>query len=151
MKSLVLLRHQKCIHWQKYVSREADTPDGYTLAFVPPNAKVASLAGAEVEAAALDSPVLSSIWGAAKIGTSFLQSICATYTVWQARGDQITHYGYAASALTVAPYAVMSTLNLIGNSLTPDYLTLYLVRSAMMNEAEKHNGARFEGGVRRQV
>lgn len=135
----------------RIVHGKRDTPDGYTLAFVPRNAKVASLAGAEVEAEVLDSPVLSSIWGAAKMGISLFQSLYATYTVWQARGDQITRYGYAAFALTVAPYAVMSTLNLIGNILTPDYPTLYLVRSQMMDEAEKREGARFEGAVGRLV
>ena len=128
-----------------------ETPPGYTLAFVPRNAKVVSLAGAETEAEALDSPVISSIYGVAKIGISLFQSLYATYTVYQARGDQITRYGYAAFALTVAPYAVMSTLNLIGNMLTPDYPTLFLVRSEIMAEAEKRKGSRFEGLVGRLV
>lgn len=128
-----------------------DTPPGYTLAFVPRNAKVVSLAGAEVEAEALDSPTLSLVWGTAKMGISLFQSFYATYTVWRARGDQITRYGYAAFALTVTPYAVMSTLNLIGNMITPDYPTLYLVGSKTMDEAEKRKGARFEGAVGRLV
>ncbi|KAA6412614.1 MAG: hypothetical protein FRX48_03606 [Lasallia pustulata] len=135
----------------RMVHGKRDTPPGYTLAYVPRNAKVVSLAGAEADAEGLDSPVLSSIWGVAKVGISLFQSLYATYTVWQARGDQITRYGYAAFALTVAPYAVMSTLNLIGNMLTPDYPTLYLVRSSMMNEAEKRKGALFEGAVGRLV
>ncbi|MCJ1302248.1 hypothetical protein MMC08_005051 [Hypocenomyce scalaris] len=126
-----------------------ETPPGYTLIFVPRNAKVVSLAGAETEAEALDSPVISSIYGVAKIGISLFQSLYATHTVYQARGDQITRYGYAAFALTVAPYAFMSILNLIGNMLTPDYPTLFLVRSEIMAEAEKRKGSRFEGVVGR--
>ena len=62
-------------------------------------------------------------------------------------GDQIQRYGYAAFGLTVAPYLLMSIVNLLGTMLTPDYPCLYLVSSEVMDEAARREGARFEGMV----
>jgi hypothetical protein len=55
-------------------------------------------------------------------------------------------YGYAAFGLTVAPYLVMSLVNLISTVLTPDYSVVYLVRTDIMEEAERHEG-HFNGVV----
>ena len=58
-------------------------------------------------------------------------------------GDQLKWFGYVAPGLTVLPYAVMSGLNLIANLLTPHYPTMYLVRSEVMEEAERRAGSQF--------
>jgi hypothetical protein len=70
-------------------------------------------------------------------------------TLYQSRGDQISRYGYAAFDLTVAPYVVMSAVNLLGNLMVPGYPALYLVKSSVMIEARKDGGACFDGVVGR--
>ena len=59
---------------------------------------------------------------------SIVQVLLASATLYETRGDQFNQYGYAAFGLTVIPYIVMSIVNLLGNLLTPDFPTLYLVR-----------------------
>jgi hypothetical protein len=78
---------------------------------------------------------------------SLAQAFYASITLYQAKGDQITRYGYAAFGLTVAPFVVMSIINLIGNLLTPQYPALYLVDSTIMAEARKRDGFHIEGVV----
>ena len=53
-------------------------------------------------------------------------------------------FGFVAPGLTVLPYAFMSGLNLIANLVTPHYPTMYLVRSEVMEEAERRAGYRFD-------
>jgi hypothetical protein len=117
-------------------------PKEYKLAFVPRNAKVSN-----VESLPADQVEISSSYSWLKVIVAIFQSSYASYTLYQSRGDQIKRYGYAAFSLTVAPYAVMSMVNLLGALLTPDYPTLYLVRSDVMDEAEKKYGAKFDGVV----
>ena len=69
--------------------------------------------------------------------------------MYETRGDQIERYGYAAFGLTVAPYLVMSIINLIGTVLTPDYSTLFMIESEIMEEAGQSDGACFRGAVGR--
>ena len=78
---------------------------------------------------------------------AIFQTLYASATLYQTRGDQIKRYGYAAFGLTVAPYLVMSIINLLGTMLTPDYPCVYLVRSEIMDEASRREGAKFEGMV----
>jgi hypothetical protein len=78
---------------------------------------------------------------------AIFQAIYASVTLYETRGDQIQHYGYAAFGLTVAPYLVMSLLNLISNILTPDFPAMYLMRNDIMDEAAKREGGHFEGIV----
>lgn len=56
-------------------------------------------------------------------------------------------YGYSAFGLTVAPYVTMSFINLCGTLLTPAYSHMYLVSTAIMNEAQKRTEADFGGVV----
>ena len=104
----------------------------YELMFVPDEAAVvpASLkTGTEYAA------TMSASYGFAKALVAVFQTIYSSITLYRARADQISDYGYAAFGLTVAPYAVMSIVNLIGNMLTPDYAALHLVRSHDLEEA----------------
>ena len=70
-------------------------------------------------------------------------------TLYQTQGDQIERYGYAAFGLTVIPYLVMSVVNLLSTILTPEYSTLYMVESLVMEEARRRDGAYFTGAVGR--
>jgi hypothetical protein len=78
---------------------------------------------------------------------SLAQAFYASMTLYQTGDGQITKYGYAAFGLTVAPFVVMSIINLIGNLLTPQYPALYLVDSTIMAEARKRDGFHIEGVV----
>jgi hypothetical protein len=90
--------------------------------------------------------VVSCNYSLVKILLALGQAIFAAVTLYNTRGDQIVQYGYAAFGLTVAPYAVMSILNLIGNCFCPEYPTAYLVESSVMNEA-RARGASIYGVV----
>lgn len=89
---------------------------------------------------------LSSSYNFTKALIAILQLLFATYTLVQTRGDQIDRFGYAAFGLTVAPYLIMSFINLLSSLLAPDYSHIYLVRSKVMEEAENHGGY-FNGYV----
>ena len=92
---------------------------------------------------------LSSVNNLAKGMIAVFQTIYASFTLYNVRGDQIQNYGYTAFGLTVVPYICMSTINLASTLLTPDYPTMYLVESEAMEEAKKRQGAKFEGVVGR--
>ena len=74
------------------------------------------------------------------------QAIYTSVTLYQARGDQIDQYGYAAFGLTVAPFVLMSIINLIGNIFSPTYDAIYMIETSVMSEARRH-GCRFDGVV----
>ncbi|KAK3374359.1 hypothetical protein B0T24DRAFT_577320 [Lasiosphaeria ovina] len=81
-----------------------------------------------------------------KLLVSFIQAAWAIITLYQTRGDQIEQYGFAAFGLTVAPFAFMSVVNIIANASTPEYPTLYLIKTPLMKEAIKEHGS-FDGVV----
>lgn len=74
------------------------------------------------------------------------QAIYTSVTLYQTRGDQINQYGYAAFGLTVAPFVLMSIINLIGNMFSPTYNAIYMIETSVMTEARRH-GCRFDGVV----
>jgi hypothetical protein len=57
------------------------------------------------------------------------QTLFAITTLYQTKGDQLERFGFAAFGLTVAPYAFMSVINLLGNLVCPEYPAMYLVES----------------------
>ena len=73
-----------------------------------------------------------------------VQALWATLTIYQAQGDQIQVYGYAAFGLTVVPYAFMSVVNAVANLLTPQYATIFVIRTPAMTEAEQRGKACFK-------
>ncbi|ERF74268.1 hypothetical protein EPUS_01955 [Endocarpon pusillum Z07020] len=91
-------------------------------------------------------PRLSPSYSLSKGLFAIFQAFWASYTLWQARGNQIDEYGYAAFGLTVVPYLIMSIINLFSTILTPDYSTVYMVRTDIMDEAERRQG-HFDGIV----
>jgi hypothetical protein len=83
---------------------------------------------------------LSKNYNIPKILISILQIIWGIITLYRRRGDQVRLYGYGAFGLTVAPYAIMSIINLATNLLRPEYATMYLVHNREMDEAWDHGG-----------
>jgi len=71
---------------------------------------------------------------------ALVQALLAIQTLYQTRGDQLTRYGYSAFGLTVAPYAIMSLVNLLGALSRPEYDAVYLVGSPIMVEERRRRG-----------
>lgn len=114
-------------------------PDEYNLAVLPSDAVVHL--GHKYISISSSYSVLSAV-------ISIIQVCLASATLYKTRGNQLEEYGYAAFGLTVVPYVIMSIVNFCGNALTPDYPTLYLVRSKEMREAqERYPEVEFDGVV----
>ena len=140
-------------------------PPGYGLSVVSSTSTVANLdnrvdteGSEEVEVSPnkllvseLQSPStfdISSSYSFSKGTIAILQVLYASATLYNTRGDQIDRYGFTAFGLTVAPYLVMSIVNLTGTILTPTYPTAFLVESEIMDEARRRGGY-FRGAVGR--
>ncbi|KAI9781970.1 MAG: hypothetical protein M1839_005563 [Geoglossum umbratile] len=99
---------------------------------------------------------LSCNYNLVKVLIALGQVVYATATLYRTRGNQIARYGYSAFGLTVAPYALMSIVNLIGNIMCPEYPAMYLVWSkdmgALINEmkSEEQEGKEKDGVVTSQ-
>ncbi|KAF2000613.1 hypothetical protein P154DRAFT_598655 [Amniculicola lignicola CBS 123094] len=115
-------------------------PPGYQYAIIPPSAQFTASSKTTIE--------IASTYNFVKVLAALAQTGYASLTLYRSRGDQIERFGYAAFGLTVAPYAVMSVMNLIGNLCRPDYASLYLVDTSIMDEARRRGG-NFEGTVAR--
>lgn len=115
-------------------------PDGYIIASVAPETR---LRFKDPSSAAIR---LSYDYSVSKAAISFLQGAWSSIVLYKTRGDQIDRYGFAAFGLTVAPYAVMSTVNLLANLVTPTYPAMFMIRTPAMEEAE-HEGGFFEGHI----
>jgi hypothetical protein len=118
-----------------HVSGTCDLPEGYRLAYVPPNAQVEHV----MPEVAL-SRILQTSYSLASGVISIVQIISACSALYQSKGYQIDAYGYAAFGFTVTPYLVMSFLNLLANCFTPSFPNLYLVHTEMMDEAISRGG-----------
>ena len=127
----------------------SEPPDQYEFTFVPRNTKVLSLVDPTLippdstSESPVSTPKLSSSFNLVKGIAAMLQLLYTSFTLYHTNGGQLNQYGFAAPGLTVLPYAVMSGLNLLANLVTPSYPTLYLVRSKVMEEAERRPGTRF--------
>lgn len=119
-------------------------PEGYALSVVPPGAQVDELQSSGNTPCTTE---LSSNYNLPKALTAIFQTLYASATLYQVRGNQLQRYGYSAFGLTVAPYLVMSVINLASTMLTPDYPAMYLVISEAMEEAQRRKGSKFEGMV----
>jgi len=134
--------HGKCI-----------LPPGYNLRILPSGATVSGIdirqtADEQMPESSVISESLSCSYSFSRALVAIVQTIFASVTLYRTKGDQLQHYGYAAFGLTVVPYLIMSIVNLISTIVTPDYPTVYLVRSDIMDEAStsQRKGC-FEGIV----
>lgn len=71
---------------------------------------------------------------------SVAQVIFSSVTIYQARGTQLEKYGYAAFGLSVFPYTLMSLVNLVASAITGEYPTIYILRTAVLEEAKQRGG-----------
>ena len=115
---------------------------GYHLAVVPRSCTV-------IPESSSDKIIISTSYNPLSIIAAIFQALYASLTLYETRGDQLTRYGYAAFGLTVAPYLVMSIVNLFGCLATPTYDTMYLVRSKALGELEYKSNRKpyFDGNV----
>ena len=110
-------------------------PEGYTFAVVPPDAKFLTRGPAAIS---------YEFSNAVDVLIALGQTVFTIATLYQTRGDQIARYGYAAFGLTVAPYAVMASINFLAHFIYPTFPEMYLVRSSGMLMALQE-GATFDG------
>lgn len=119
--------------------------DGYDIKPVPRDAKICT-----VTSMAQQKPevLVASSYSTLKSIAALAQAIYAAVTVYRVRGDQLNRYGMASFGLTVTPYVLMSIMNFFAHVVTPDYSALHLVRSDVMDEAERRGGI-FDGVIGR--
>jgi hypothetical protein len=91
---------------------------------------------------------ISGSYSLVKIIIAVLQALFATSTLYSSAGPQIDRFGYAAFGLTVAPYAVMSIINLLGNLICPEYSAMYIVETQTLRDVRSGSQAR---GVQGQL
>ncbi len=122
-----------------------NVPRGYRLSLVP---RWATFIEADRAPRPTQTTKLSYNYSLVKIMVSFGQAIYAIFTLYRTGGDQISQFGYAAFGLTVAPYAVVSILNLLGSLLCPEFPVIYMVESSIMEEARRRGDEyKFQGTV----
>jgi len=117
-------------------------PVGYAYTLVPPTALIKPM---PTSTSAITDIAQSRDF--VKVLVALFQVIYSSWTLYEARGNQVELFGPISFSLTVAPYAVMSVINLMGSLLVPVYPTVFLVRSEVMNEAESRVGGEFGGVV----
>ncbi|KAI9687420.1 MAG: hypothetical protein M1820_010457 [Bogoriella megaspora] len=129
--------------------------DEYYLAFVPAHANLAFArdssheghSSASRSGVSYQKPTIPCSYNAIQAFIGLAQAMWAIITIYQARGDQIQHYGYAAFGLTVVPYALMSVVNGVANLVTPQYATMFLIRTPAMTEAEQRGKGFFKAAL----
>ena len=108
-------------------------PYRFGLRTLPPYVKVKSRLSDRTDGRPRTIP-LSCSRNLLKCAAALVQVGFACYTLYRTRSDQTRKYGYAAFGLTVIPYAVMSVINLIANLLSPEYPTMFMVHSDVLEE-----------------
>ncbi|KAK0512873.1 hypothetical protein JMJ35_004890 [Cladonia borealis] len=116
-------------------------PPGFELSIIDPNSTLELKDDYQIQLASSN----SLLKGLAAI----VHLVSTSILLFKMRGDQFRRYRLSAFALTVIPYLLMSLVNLMGSILTPDYPVLYMVKTEIMIEAERRDGAYFEGVVGR--
>ena len=112
----------------------SDLEPGYSIIMLPPCTPVRELPQDDA------TDRIASAYDSIKVLVALGQAILAIRTLYQTRGDQIDRYGYASFGLTVAPYAIMSIINLLGALSRPDYDAVYLIGSPTMIEERRRKG-----------
>lgn len=71
---------------------------------------------------------LSCNYSALKATAAIMQTLYASFGLYQVSGDQIKKFGYASYSLTVIPYILMSLINLLATLCQPSYPRMFLVK-----------------------
>jgi len=130
---------------RKIHGTKIELPVGYAYTLVPPTALIKLVPPLPASTSATTNIAQSRDF--VKVLVALFQVIYSSWTLYEARGNQIELYGPFSFSLTVAPYAVMSAINLMGGLLVPVYPTVFLVRSEVMDEVERRCGGGCFGGV----
>ena len=117
-------------------------PPGFALSIVDPNSIVLELKDD-------DHFQIGSSYSLFKGLAAIAHLVSTSILLYKTQGDQFRRYRLSAFGLIVIPYSFMSLVNLMGSILTPDYPALYMVKTEIMIEAERREGACFEGVVGR--
>jgi hypothetical protein len=126
-------RHQIITGNLKQIKGKFSLPEGYDLAMLPRHAAVRLID-------CVKCTEIKYAYNLPKIVIAIVQLLYALISLYHARVYQITQFGYAAFGLTVAPYAVMSFMNLISCLLSPDFEEVYIISSGVMEEARARGG-----------
>jgi hypothetical protein len=76
---------------------------------------------------------LAKTYNLPKIPISILQTLWEIVTLWRMLGDRIALFGYGAFGLTVAPYAIMSIVNLATVLLRSEYTDVDLIHCCRLD------------------
>lgn len=120
--------------------------EGYALAILPEHAKVQPRSNTRHDEQIKHKDCLtlpSYSHSPLRILVAIIQLYFSISTLVSTRGDQISRYGYAAFGLTVVPYLLVSTVNLIGSLVTPTFDRVYLIETPIMEEA-RSRGCHFD-------
>ncbi|KAK5651252.1 hypothetical protein OQA88_12660 [Cercophora sp. LCS_1] len=118
-------------------------PAGYDITLLPRDYSVQPLAispSSGKTATGYTSNTISCDYNFVKIAASLAQTIAGSLTVYQASKAQFALFGFTQSSLTVIPYILMSLTNLAANITCPNYSTLYLVETDLLEEAKGLGG-----------
>lgn len=80
-----------------------------------------------------------------KMGASIAQVFFSVYNIYHARSNQLEQYEYAAYGLSV------SLLNAICVGWIGDFTCAYVLRTPVLEEAERREGAKFVGALGKVV
>jgi hypothetical protein len=84
-----------------------------------------------------------------KILAAIFQTLYSAFELYSSRGHQLEKYGYAAYALTVLSYVMMSLINLVAALFQPQYPSKFIVTYAGKgNESEVTKERRDAGEVK---
>ncbi|CCM06003.1 uncharacterized protein FIBRA_08246 [Fibroporia radiculosa] len=84
-----------------------------------------------------------------KIFSAIIQIGAAIFTLSLPEPDQFSRWGYAAYALSVIPYALMSAVNMACTAIVGDQSSGHILRTHILEEAERRPGGLFDGTVGR--
>ncbi|KAI9769223.1 MAG: hypothetical protein M1840_004352 [Geoglossum simile] len=91
---------------------------------------------------------ISCNYSVVKIVVALGQTLFAVGTLYRAQGHQVDLFGYSAFGLTVAPYAWMSVINLLGLLMCPEYPARYLVESEALRKLRaRQTSSKQEAGT----
>lgn len=133
-----------------------ELPDGYELRCAPSDIEVEPCSDPQIGSnstpnassnSSSKTPMIAYSNSVTKCAVAIAQTVYAAITLYRTRGNQIRVYGYAAFGLTVTPYIIMSLLNLLGQLITPEYPTRFLIHTPEMDEAIQRHGCHFNGIV----
>ena len=123
-------------------------PQGYDLAIVPKFVRVEPLDDTEHKPGTYTSNIICCNYNIVKVFASIVQTVAGCISLYHARDHQLLRLGYTAYSLTVIPYMLMSLTNLVASLSCPEYPTLYIVDSELL-QAATYEGATVHGTVGR--